>query len=117
MNIFQPLIDKYNAVTRQANNLHDAVKECHDLIEQAELHPCPACSRIGSNGAPKLVDVPATIDAPTAYGLAVRCSECGFQTSPQYWHLTEPESSAFSALYDAYNTWGFTEKKQQAVHG
>ncbi len=115
MSIFQPLIDQADAITREANKLHDAVKDCHDLIEQTELVPCPACSRIGNHGDPQLVSVPATIEAPNAHGLAVRCCQCGIQTAPEYWHLTDPETSPYSALYAAYDAWGFAQpEKEQA---
>jgi transcription elongation factor Elf1 len=113
MNIFQPLIDHADAVTREANTLHQAVKDCHDLMELTELVPCPACSRIGGHGDPRLVSVPPTIDAPNCHGLAVRCGECGIQTAPHYWHITEPEASPYSALYDAYDAWGFSQTAKE----
>lgn len=110
MNIFQPLLDKADAVTREANALHDVIKDCHDLMNDWQPADCPRCEEANNV---RLISVAPTINAPQAHGIAIHCFGCGLQTAPEYWHESEPQVSAYSALYDVYGKWGYTETKKQ----
>ncbi|MCX4186740.1 hypothetical protein [Methylophaga sp. OBS4] len=110
MSIFQPLIDQADAVTREANQLHDSIKQCQDFIDKVQPQACPKCQEADNV---RLIYAPPTIKVLNAHGIAIHCFSCGIQTAPQYWHLSEPVTSPYSALYDAYEAWGFTEKKKE----
>lgn len=116
MNVLQPLLDKTVEVTAQLESLHKVISGCQSFVESTQLLPCPSCARDSKNGEPKLIAVPATINAPNAHGVAVACNQCGLQTAPEYWHLTEPDTSCYAAIYDVYEAWGFTDKTDKAAN-
>lgn len=105
MNIFKPLYEKRDEVAGELASIKKTLEDCAKLIAQWQPADCPHCIKAGEV---KLIEVPATIEAPNAHGIAIHCFSCGLQTAPEYWHLTEYDTSVYAALYDVYQKWGFT---------
>lgn len=105
MKLLQPLSDKALALAAEHDNVCRVISDCRNLMSDCTPRQCSNCKQHSSVEA---MSVPPTINAPQAHGIVIRCPECGLQTTPQYWHVSEP-SSAYAALYDAYEQWGFTK--------
>lgn len=115
LNSFQQVILPLTSLVDEANDrlqqIEKDLRECHLFIQEQQLAPCPKCHETQWT---RLINIDTPERDTHMHGLAICCFNCGIQTRPDYWFISDP-ATAFSALYDTYEKWGSKPSKGEAA--